>query len=136
MDELRVDIVAETDPPTGSATKLRLYWRRQDALAVSLVVVREPAHPALVAGEWVILRDFLRYGMYAATGDGNVRLRPGTDADVVFELSGAAGKCSMTVPADVLRDFLDATERVVPAGRESSDEAIDRLIEELLGREP
>jgi hypothetical protein len=136
MDEMRVDIVADTDAPTRSATTLRLCWRRRDPLAVSLTVVREPDHPALVQGEWVLLRDFLRYGIDAATGDGNVHLRPGTEANVVIDLSGAAGRCSVSVPAMVVREFLDATERVVPAGKEGSDAAIDRLIDELLGREP
>jgi len=137
MDEMRVDIVADSDaPPRSTTTTVQLCWRRRDPLAVSLTVVREPDHPALVRGEWVLLRDFLRYGMDAATGDGNVRLRPGTEANVVIDLSGAVGKCSVSVPATVVREFLDATERVVPTGKEGSSEAIDRLIEELLGREP
>jgi hypothetical protein len=137
MDEMRVDIVADTDASTRSATtKLRLCWRRLDPLAVSLTVVREPDHPSLFRGEWVMLRDFLRYGIEAATGDGNVRLRPGTEANMLIDLTGDRGRCSISVPATVVREFLDATERVVPAGEERSDEAIDRLIEQLLGREP
>ena len=136
MDEMRVDIVADTDAPTRASTKLQLTWRPVDPLAVSLTVVREPAHPALVAGEWVMLRDFLRYGIEAPTGDGAVRLRPGTDANVVIDLSGDMGRCSVSVPTSVVREFLDATERIVPAGEERSDEAIDKLIDQLLGREP
>ncbi|MDQ1682745.1 MAG: hypothetical protein QOH99_1286 [Frankiaceae bacterium] len=136
MDELRVDIVADTDAPTHSSTKLRLQWQRLDPLAVSLTVLREPAHPAFVQGEWVMLRDFLRYGIEAATGDGDVRLRPGTDENVVIDLSGRPGRCSLSVPCSVVREFLDATERVVPAGAEGSEAAMDELIEQLLGREP
>jgi hypothetical protein len=55
---------------------------------------------------------------------------------MLIDLTGDRGRCSISVPATVVREFLDATERVVPAGEERSDEAIDRLIEQLLGREP
>jgi hypothetical protein len=136
MDEMRVDIVADTDAPLRSSTKLRLRWLRLDPLAVSLTVVREPAHPALVQGEWMMLRDFLRYGIEAPTGDGDVRVRPGDDTQMVIDLTGPVGRCSVSVPSGVVREFLDATEREVPAGEERSDDAIDDLIEQLLGREP
>ncbi|MCU1678974.1 MAG: sporulation and cell division protein SsgA [Frankiales bacterium] len=134
MDEMRVDILAAMEPPTRASTKLSLRWARIDPLAVSLTVLREPDHPSLMRGEWVMLRDFLRYGLEAPTGDGNVRLRPGEPATVVIDLTGDRGRCSMSVPAAVVRDFLDATERVVAAGEERSEEELDRLLEELLGR--
>src|SRR3954451_13887929 len=119
MDEMRVDIVADTDAPSRASTKLRLRWRREDPLAVSLMVVREPAHPALVSGEWVMLRDFLPYGLEAPTGDGDVRLWPSGDS-LLLDLAGACGRCSVAVPSSVVGEFLDATERVVPAGEERS----------------
>jgi hypothetical protein len=134
MDEMRVDIVADTEAPARSSTKLSLRWARVDPLAVSLTVLREPDHPSLIRGEWVMLRDFLRYGLEAPTGDGNVRLWP-AEASVVIDLTGERGRFTISVPADIVRDFLDATERVVPAGEESTDDAIDRLIERLLGRD-
>ena len=137
MDEMRVDLVADADADAGtqSSTLLQLRWRPVDPLAVSLTVLRLPEHPALVQGEWVMLRDFLRYGLEAATGDGDVRLRPGTKANVVIELSSERGHCSLSVPASVVREFLVETERVVPCGAERSAEAIDHLIDQLLGRE-
>ena len=136
MEEVRVDIVADTGAGTESSTLLQLRWRPVDPLAVALTVRRLPQHPSLVQGEWLMLRDFLRYGLEAATGDGDVRLRPGTEANVVIDLSGKRGQCSLSVPAAAVREFLVATERVVPCGAERSDEAIDHLIEQLLGREP
>lgn len=131
---MRVDVEAETDSPVLATTILRLEWLRRDPLAVSLRLIREPAHPALVSGQWHMLRDFLRYGIEAPTGDGNVRLGPGERDTVVIDLRGEPGQARVSVPAEVIRQFLEASEQVVPAGAERSDEAIDALLEQLLGR--
>jgi hypothetical protein len=113
-------------------TVLALLWNRDDPLAVRLSLEAQPDHPALPRGEWVVLRDFLRYGVEEPTGDGAVRIRPGGEGSVVLELAGETKPYSVHVPADVVCDFLDATEAIVPAGAEADDEVIDALIARLL----
>ena len=79
-----------------------------------------------------MLRDFLRYGVEEPTGDGYVRMRPGIDGHVVLELLGEAKPYILHVPSDVICEFLDATETIVPAGSEADDDVIDALIARLL----
>jgi len=116
----------------GHMTVLGLAWRRDDPLAVVLSLAAQPDHPSLPRGEWAVLRDFLRYGLEEATGDGAVRLWPGEDGQVVLELHGEAKPYVLHVPADVLSNFLDATEAIVPTGAEADDAVIDALISRLL----
>lgn len=121
----------------GRMTLLRLSWRQVDPLAVVLLVTARPDHPSLPRGRWVVLRDFLRYGLDEPTGDGDVRIRP-AGPHVVLELLRGVRPWEARVPCGVLGDFLDATERIVPAGEERSEEALDALIARLLepGRPP
>ncbi len=118
----------------GRLTVLRLSWRREDPLAVSLVLTGHPDHPALPRGEWVVLRDFLRYGLEEATGDGAVRICPIGGGRVRLDLMRGDKPYSVPVPSDVVDDFLAQTERIVPAGEEASEEALDALIQRLLER--
>jgi hypothetical protein len=117
----------------GHRTVLQLCWDSGDPLAVGLRVVAEPAHPALPQGEWVVLRDFLRYGLSEPTGDGDVRIRPNADA-IALELISGIRRCLLQVPMPPLSAFLDTTEKIVPAGEERSEAAIDALIDRLLSR--
>jgi len=116
----------------GHLTILGMTWHAGDPLAVTLTLSAQPDHPALPRGEWAVLRDFLRYGVEEPTGDGAVRIRPGDDGRVVLELDGGARCYTVHVPADVVCEFLDETESVVPAGGEASDEVMDALIARLL----
>lgn len=121
----------------GRRTVLRLSWSPGDPLAVDLVLTALPDHPALPRGSWVVLRDFLRYGLEEPTGDGVVRIRPDDDRDRVwFELARPGRAACVSVPRPVLRDFLDRTEDLVPTGEERSEAAIDELLARLLGSEP
>jgi len=117
----------------GRRTVLSLVWSADDPLAVSLQLTAQPDHPALPRGEWVILRDFLRYGLEEPTGDGEVRIRPDELRDRVwFELARPGRAACVSVPRGVARDFLARTEQAVPCGAERSDEAIDSLLARLL----
>ena len=134
-DEVSVEVVVEDGGSTGRGrmTVLRLSWRRTDPLAVALVLTAQPDHPALPRGTWLVLRDFLRYGLEEPTGDGDVRIAPdGTGRNVRLELVRAGRPCPVTLPAKTVRDFLDSTEGIVPAGEEASEQALDALIERLL----
>lgn len=117
----------------GRRTVLRLVWSPHDPLAVRLELTAHPDHPALPRGEWVVLRDFLRYGLDEATGDGEVRIRPDELRDRVwFELARPGRAACVSIPREVARDFLDRTELSVPCGEERSTEAIDALLDRLL----
>ena len=60
--------------PGERITVLTLNWRKSDPMAVYLTVRSTPDHPALPRGRWVVLRDYLRYGLEEPTGDGAVRV--------------------------------------------------------------
>ena len=117
----------------GRMTVLRLRWEAADPLAVALTLTAQPDHPSLPRGEWVILRDFLRYGLDESTGDGEVRIRPDLQLDRVwFELERPGRAACVSVPRDLVVDFLDRTEDVVATGEERSESAIDALLDRLL----
>jgi hypothetical protein len=135
LDDVTTEIVVDDGGSSGRGrlTVLRLGWRSADPLAVTLVLTAQPDHPALPRGSWVVLRDFLRYGLEEPTGDGEVRIRPEGAADrVEFELNRPGRPCSVSVPREEVRGFLAATDECVPAGEERSDDALDALIERLL----
>jgi hypothetical protein len=82
----------------------------------------------------VILRDFLRYGLEEPTGDGEVRMRPDQQLDRIwFELARPGRAASVSVARGIVREFLDRTDAIVPAGEERSAAAIDELLARLLG---
>ncbi len=114
-------------------TVLQLAWQAEDPYAVVLLLTAQPDHPALPRGRWVVLRDFLTYGMEQPTGDGEVRIRPDELRDRVwFELARPGRSACVSVPRQVVRDFLERTELSVPRGAERSDQAIDELLTRLL----
>ena len=114
-------------------TMLRLAWSRRDPLAVRLLLTAEPDHPALPRGQWMVLRDFLRYGCDHATGDGLVRIHPDRAARrIVLELIDGTRSSKVGIAVDLVQRFLDATEEICPAGEERHDAAIDALIDRLL----
>jgi hypothetical protein len=140
LDEpVLADVVISDDGHTGPGrlTVLRLSWQPADPLAVELTLTASPDHPALPRGRWVVLRDFLRYGLEEPTGDGEVRIRPDELRDRVwFELARPGRAACVSVPRGVAQDFLARTEALVPAGEERSEQVIDALLDRLLGAEP
>lgn len=117
----------------GRTTSLRLTWLTADPLAVHLVLTAMPDHPSLPRGMWVVLRDFLQYGLEEPTGDGAVRIRPEPGRDRVrLDLARDCGDCWVTVAAGVVRDFLATTEELVASGEERGGEELDTLIARLL----
>ena len=117
----------------GRMTVLRLAWDPGDPLAVELLLTAQPDHPALPRGRWIVLRDFLTYGLEESTGDGEVKIRPDDVRDRVwFELARPGRAVCVSMPRPLLRTFLTRTEQCVPRGTERSDEAIDALLTRLL----
>ena len=128
----------------GGLDRARPHHRPDAALAPGgpargrVLLLAQPDHPALPRGRWVVLRDFLRYGLDEPTGDGEVRIRPDPARATACCSSSPvrAGTPASRSPATTVLDFLEQTERAVPSGTERSEEAIDALLARLLGTEP
>jgi hypothetical protein len=129
-------VVVNDDGATSSRhrTVLALSWNDSDPLAVSILLSTEPDHPSLPHGEWVMLRDFLRYGCSEPTGDGSVRIRPDADSRVLLVLQDKSKTFEIRVPTATVTGFLDETELAVPTGSEAGEEVLDELIRRLLDR--
>ena len=129
-------VVVNDDGATSTRhrTVLALNWDDSDPLAVRIVLSTEPDHPSLPRGEWVMLRDFLRYGCTEPTGDGAVRVRPESNDRILLALQDDTKTFEVRVPAITITGFLDETERGVPTGREAGEEVLDELIRRLLDR--
>ena len=68
---------AGSGPSCGWPGAGRIRWRS------SCTLTSTPDHPALPRGRWVVLRDFLRYGLEEPTGDGEVRISPDVEEGTV-----------------------------------------------------
>lgn len=133
MDDVTTTVVVEGGcSGPNRRTQLHLSWRRADPLAVTLLVTAQPAHPALPSGRWSVLRDMLRDGLVRPTGLGDVQLAPDRLRSRLrlTLVGGASRRCTVSVPAETVRHFLDATEAIVTAGEVRSG-AVDTLIERL-----
>lgn len=133
MDEVTTTVAVEGGcSGPNRRTQLHLAWRRGDPLAVTLLVTAQPEHPALPRGRWSVLRDLLRDGLERPVGIGDVKVSPDRVRDAVrITLRGGAGReCVVRLPARTLRDFLDASEAIVPAGEERTG-AVDAVIARL-----
>jgi hypothetical protein len=137
-------VLGDGRPWRGHVPVLRLSWSDGDPLAVVVVVGARPAHPALLRGRWVVLRDALRSvlgpGGPAPGGAGVGAPRPAghvqmsrTGEHVTLTLRSASLPCVVSVPAGPLRDFLAETDTVVPPGRERCAPALDAEIARMLG---
>ncbi|HEU0103170.1 MAG TPA: SsgA family sporulation/cell division regulator [Mycobacteriales bacterium] len=134
---VRLDVVIEDGGHSGRGrlTVLRFAWSPADPLAVDLLLSAQPDHPALPRGSWIVLRDFLRYGLTEPTGDGDVRIRPDARHERVWlELERYGRPACVSVAADRVRAFLDRTEEQVPCGAERSAAALEELLDRLLQR--
>jgi hypothetical protein len=131
--ELAVTIDDEPHAGPGRSTVLHLTWDPSDPFAVALLLVAQPEHPALSRGEWVVLRDFLHYGLEEPTGDGIVRIRPDEARDRVWlELERYGRPACVSLPRETVRAFLRRTEALVPCGEERSEQALEILLDRLL----
>lgn len=139
-------VLGEGRPWRGHLPILRLSWSPADPLAIVVVVGARPAHPALLRGRWVVLRDTLRTtlapggahpggaGVGAPRPAGHVQMSR-QDQHVTLTLRSASLPCVVTVPVGPLRDFLAETDEAVPPGREHCAPALDLEIARMLDRE-
>jgi Streptomyces sporulation and cell division protein, SsgA len=139
-------VLGDGRPWRGHLPVLRLSWSDADPLAVVVVVGARPAHPALLRGRWVVLRDALR-AVLAPGGERTGGAGLGTprqaghvsmsrqDEHVTLTLRAASLPCVVTVPAGPMREFLGETDLLVPPGRESWAPALDAEIARMLRRD-
>jgi hypothetical protein len=133
VEDVTTEFVVDDASTRGRVTVFQISWRSCDPLAVSLALVSRPEHPALPQGSWVAPRDALRAGLENATGEGDVRLRPDRQHRTVrLELVDGDQHFSVVLDAALLRAFLDRTERVVPAGDEHPERALNAVLDDLL----
>ncbi|OHV36429.1 MULTISPECIES: SsgA family sporulation/cell division regulator [Pseudofrankia] len=131
--DVSTEFIIDDASTTGRVTVLVVTWRACDPLAVSLSLVSRPDHPALPQGNWVAPRDSLRAGLEKPTGDGDVRFTPDPRrSEVQLVLTDGASHSTVVLGAEPLRDFLERTERVVPAGQEHPERELDAVLDELL----
>ncbi|MFH7341109.1 SsgA family sporulation/cell division regulator [Streptomyces sp. KHY 26] len=83
---------------------------------------------------WVFARDLLADGLYFPVGAGDIHMSPdaasaGRKARIT--LSPPSGAVLIEVRKSAVRDFLRATERLVPRGQEDID--VDAFLRECLG---
>lgn len=84
---------------------------------------------------WPLARDLLLRGCTTPewVGGGDVRLRA-TDSQLQLYLSTPDGHASFHMPLPALSGFLGCTLQEKPLGGEVDDDALDHLVNSLLGR--
>jgi hypothetical protein len=82
--------------------------------------------------EWVFARDLLIDGLTEPAGEGDFRVSPDADPDLlVLEIFAPSGSAAFTLERDDTEDFLERTLEQVPAGTEGAHFNVDRLLAEL-----
>src|SRR3954453_13721498 len=85
--------------------------------------------------KWVFARDLLGDGLHRQTGEGDVVVRPktgGTATEIELMLSVPTGHAQVTLPAETVAAFLEASHDLVPLGAESQHLHLDATIARLL----
>jgi hypothetical protein len=108
-------------------------------------LVFDPADPFAVVMDleaksgsvvWTFARELLAEGLYEPVGTGDVQVWPclsaAGEAVVIIELSSPDGMALLQAPSRVVREFVDRTLAIVPAGHEGIHLGLDSLISQLL----
>jgi len=88
--------------------------------------------------KWVFARDLLSDGLRRQSGEGDVVVRPktgGPATEIELILSVPTGRAQVTLPAETVAAFLDASHDLVPFGAESQYLHLDATIVRLLSRD-
>ncbi|GAA2907344.1 SsgA family sporulation/cell division regulator [Streptomyces mexicanus] len=109
-----------------------LHYDRRDPFAVRMTF---PAPATLEGVEvcWTFARDLLVAGLHEPEGDGDVRVRPYGYDRTVMEFHAPEGTAVVHVRSGEIRRFLQATNELVPAGREHLQLDLDHDLAELMG---
>jgi hypothetical protein len=82
---------------------------------------------------WIFARDLLADGLYFPVGAGDIHIAPDgapTGRNARITLSPPSGAALIEVRKSAMRDFLRATERLVPRGQEEID--FDAFLKECI----
>lgn len=129
---LRSTAVFDLLAPRGPAVPVRVELRYDTRDPFAVVAAFRTGRSGWV--EWVFSRDLLADGLLGDAGQGDVRIRSGSDNPevVVVELNSPAGHAVFEAGAQRIAEFLDTTYDVVVPGREvlwtDVDDALDQLI--------
>jgi sporulation and cell division protein SsgA len=131
MHRIHHEQVAALLPTGGGAvTPVTTRWTYDptEPFAVTVAFATERGHWV----EWVFARDLLIDGLHEPTGDGDLRVSPDIEPDLlVLEIFAPSGSAAFTLDREDTMDFLARTLEQVPAGTESTHFDIDRLLAEL-----
>lgn len=108
-----------------------LFYRGDDPYAIRMAFHVGTDDPV----EWIFARDLLAAGMHEPTGDGDVRVWPGTGVDLQvlnISLSSPFGQAHFEAPLPAMSQFLLRTFELIPVGREGDFTDIDGELNELL----
>jgi hypothetical protein len=135
MDTIRHHARASVLTPTGTsrvAIDTELVYRADDPYAVHLDLTVDGGETVT----WTFGRGLLAAGLDVATGEGDVRLQPLDDDELLVELHSAAGyKSDVLLDASAARQFVANSYQLVPAHCESEwlDIDFDAELQLLLG---
>ncbi|GLZ33771.1 sporulation protein SsgA [Lentzea sp. NBRC 105346] len=123
-----IETVFEFIGPDGrpAPVPVELGYRADEPHAVSMTF--RMADQATV---WLVSRDLLADGLVAATGEGDVRLRPFTARAAILELYSDDEHAVFHVPVGSLQAFLNSSYDVVAPGREGDFLDIDSALRGL-----
>ena len=113
-------------------TTLEYTWR--DPYAVWLTFpaeLQENGRPI----EWVFARELLVWGLTEPIGDGDVHIWPSGPSRVVIELDARHGGAPLDFPRGGLREFVRASQAIVPMGFEAALIDLDGELAALFGGE-
>jgi Streptomyces sporulation and cell division protein, SsgA len=116
---------------TGDAEmQAELRYDPHDPLAVTLAIGTECDSPVI----WVFARDLLAEGVNSASGEGDITVEPGNNADTREVRITLATDCLATMIADrnKVLEFLVASFTAVPSGTEMDRIDFDAEIAALL----
>ncbi|EST28387.1 hypothetical protein N566_22820 [Streptomycetaceae bacterium MP113-05] len=130
--EREVEFWLAMSPESGIAVPALLSYRVRDPLAVHFTFHVGADAPV----EWSFARDLLAEGLHGPCGHGDVRLWPsgmGGDRPVLnLALASMDGDALLTAPAEDVRSWLRATERLVAFGGEPVASSLDAELAAVL----
>jgi hypothetical protein len=134
MNTIHHEQVAALLSTVGSApvTPVTTRWTYESEEPYALTVAFATDRGRWV--EWVFARELLVDGLHQPAGEGDLRIRPDEDPDLlVLEIYAPSGSAVFALDRDDTEDFLDRTLELVPAGEEGTHFDVDRLLTELAG---
>jgi hypothetical protein len=132
MTTIHHEQVAELLPVAGSdkVMPVSTRWTYDSTEPYALTVAFATERGRWI--EWVFARDLLLDGLSEPSGEGDFRIAPDTDPDLlVLEIHAPSGSAAFAIDRYDTEDFLARTLDLVPTGTESTHFDIDRLLAEL-----